>query len=112
MSSGTVLAISSTFAAVAVEVSLVESLDPESLPAEHPDNARAPATAHTVATLHIFPRRISHPPNTVASTFCFGQLTYGRLVVATALRRASAYCAVGLNFPRVACKFLSARLAL
>src|SRR5690349_8334869 len=112
MSSGTVFAIESTFSAVAPEVELVDPLDPELLPAEQPETARVPATAATAAMRHIFPRRISHPPDTVASTFCIGQLTYGRLMATTTLRRTSAYCAVRPNFPRVACKLLSARLAL
>jgi hypothetical protein len=112
IASGTVFAIASTFSAAGAESAFVDSLDPESLPAEQPETARVAVAANTAAMRHMFPRRISHPPNTVASTFCIGQLTYGRLVVTTALRRASAYCAVGLNFPRVACKYLSARSAL
>src|SRR6185295_5144696 len=113
MSSGTVLAIASTFSALgAPEAALDDSLDPESLPAEQPETARVAVAANTAAIRHMFPRRISHPPDTVASTFCIGQLTYGRLMVTTTLRRASAYCAVGLKFPRVGCKLSSTRLAL
>jgi hypothetical protein len=111
IASGTVFAIVSTFSAVTPEVAVVDPLDPESPPAEQPETARVAVAAKTVAMRHI-PRRISHPPNTVASTFCIGQLTYGRLTATTTLRRASAYCAVGPNFPRVACKVLSARWAL
>ena len=107
IASGTVFAISSTFS-LAPEAALVDSLDPESLPAEQPETARAAVAANTAAMRHMFPRRISHPPSTIVSTFCLGRLTYGRLVATTALRRASAYCAAGPNFPRVACKLLSA----
>src|SRR3954465_12600980 len=106
MSSGTVLAIESTFSALPAEVELVDSLDLESPPAEQPETARVALAAITAAMRHIVPRRISRPPNTVASTFCIGQLTYGRLTAPTSLRRASAYCAVGPNLPRVACKLL------
>jgi hypothetical protein len=112
IASGTVFAMASTFSADTPEVALVDSLDPESLPAEQPETARVAAAANTAANRHMFPRRVSHPPDTVASTFCIGQLTYGRLMVTTTLRRASAYCAVGLKFPRVGCKLSSARLAL
>src|SRR4029079_16880571 len=80
MSSGTVFAIASTFSAVDPGAALDDSLDPESLPAEQPETARVAVAARTAAMRHMFPRRISHPPNTVASTFCFGQLTYGRLI--------------------------------
>src|SRR5829696_4148497 len=80
IASGTVFAIASTFSAVTDGAALDDSLDPESLPAEQPDTARVADAAKIAATRHIVPRRISDPPDTVVSTFCIGQLTYGRLV--------------------------------
>ncbi len=70
MASGTVFAIASTFSADGA-AGVVSA--PSSDLLEHPDTARAPVTAKIAAMRQIFPRRISHPPNTVASTFCIGQ---------------------------------------